>query len=210
MVRRTRQDAEETREHILDAAEQCFRDTGICRTTLQMIATKAGCTRGAIYWHFSGKNGLVKQVVERTPLFLFTEIELVKMRPDPVMALYKCLLEGIKDVEGNRHLRNVIEMTVFRHEYTGMLRDAHISGEDKMGDLFVMIDSVLSDAQKKGIVQTDISTKTLSPAIFYVFMGVLRTIVLMPSDRAKIIHSLSAFNFVFDIVLGNKEVCNAT
>ncbi len=210
MVRRTRQDAKETREHILDAAGQCFRDTGICRTTLQMIATKAGCTRGAIYWHFREKNNLVKQVVERTPLFLFTEIEQVIMRPEPVMALYQCLLRGIKDVEENRHLRNVIEMTVFCHEYTGILSDNNISGEDKISNLFTMIDSVLSDAQKKGMIQTDLSTKTLGLAIFYIFMGVLRTIVLTPSDRAKIIHSLSALDFTFDIALGNKEVCNAT
>ncbi|HAV1568846.1 TPA: TetR family transcriptional regulator [Klebsiella michiganensis] len=210
MVRRTRQEAEETRENILDAAEKCFRDSGICRTTLQMIATKAGCTRGAIYWHFREKNDLLKHVVERTPLFLFTEIEQVKVRPDPVMALYQCLLRGIKDVEGNGHLRNVIEMTVFRHEYTRMLSDDNISGENKMGDLFAMIDSVLSEAREKGRIQTDISTKTLSSAIFYVFVGVLRTIILTPGDRLQILHALSAFDFAFDIALGNKEVCNAT
>lgn len=209
MVRRTRQDAEETREHILDAAEQCFRDAGICRTTLQMIATKAGCTRGAIYWHFREKNDLMKQIVERTPLFLFTEIEQITMCPNPVMALYQCLRRGIKDVEENRHLQNVIEMTVFRHEYNGMLSDNH-SSEDKMANLFAMIDSVLSDAQNKGRIHKNISTKILSLAIFYVFMGLLRTIVLTPGNRNQIIHSLSAFDFAFEIALGNKEVCNAT
>lgn len=209
MVRRSRQDAEETREHILDAAEQCFRDAGICSTTLQMIATKAGCTRGAIYWHFREKNELLKHIVERTPFFLFTEIEQITMCPNPVMALYQCLRRGIKDVKENRHLQNVIEMTVFRYEYNGMLSDNN-SADNKMANLFAMIDSVLSDAQKKGRIHKNISTKILGSAIFYVFMGLLRTIVLTPGNSQQIIHSLAAFDFAFDIALGNKEVCNAT
>ncbi|PJR58065.1 TetR family transcriptional regulator [Raoultella sp. T31] len=165
MVRRTRLDAEETREHILDAAEQCFRDVGICRTTLQMIATKAGCTRGAIYWHFREKNELLNYIVERSPLFLFTEIEQITMCPDPVIALHQCLRRGIKDVEENRHLQNVLEMTLFRHEYNGMLSDNN-SMEDKMANLFAMIDCVLSDARRKGRIPKDISTKILGLAIY--------------------------------------------
>lgn len=148
MARRTKQDAEETREHILDAAEQCFRDSGIYRTTLQMIAMKAGCTRGAIYWHFREKNDLFKQVIERTPLLLFTEVEDLVMRAESVIALRHCLLREIEYVKRNKHLQNVIEMTVFRCEYPDEVNDHDILVGNKMDKLFVMIDSVLSEAQK--------------------------------------------------------------
>lgn len=208
MARRTKQDAEETREHILDAAEQCFRDSGIYRTTLQMIAMKAGCTRGAIYWHFREKNDLFKQVIERTPLLLFTEVEELVMRAESVMALRHCLLREIECVKRNKHLRNVIEMTVFRCEYPEEVNDHDILVGDKMDKLFVMIDSVLSEAQKKGRIHADISTTILSSMIFYVFMGALRSIVMMPNDTLLYRYSQSALDFAFDMAIGNKAVCN--
>ncbi|MGG7445131.1 TetR family transcriptional regulator [Kosakonia oryzendophytica] len=208
MARRTKQDAEETREHILDAAEQCFRDSGIYRTTLQMIAMKAGCTRGAIYWHFREKNDLFKQVIERTPLLLFTEVEDLVMRAESVMALRHCLLREIECVKRNKHLRNVIEMTVFRCEYPDEVNDHDILVGDKMDKLFVMIDSVLSEAQKKGRIHADISTTILSSMIFYVFMGALRSIVMMPNDTLLYRYSQSALDFAFDMAIGNKAVCN--
>lgn len=46
VVRHTKFAAEETRKQILDAAEFCFCETGFSKTTLEMIAARAGCTRG--------------------------------------------------------------------------------------------------------------------------------------------------------------------
>ncbi|WP_348270541.1 TetR family transcriptional regulator [Escherichia coli] len=55
VVRHTKFAAEETRKQILDVAEFCFCETGFSKTTLEMIAARAGCTRGAIYWYFNEK-----------------------------------------------------------------------------------------------------------------------------------------------------------
>ena len=49
MVRRTKADAEATRNSLLDAAECLFQTHGVSRTSLNDIATAAGTTRGAIY-----------------------------------------------------------------------------------------------------------------------------------------------------------------
>ena len=55
MVRRTKEEAQETRNRILDAAERVFVERGVGRSSLNEIATAAGVTRGAIYWHFQDK-----------------------------------------------------------------------------------------------------------------------------------------------------------
>ena len=52
MARRTRDEALETRNTILDTAERVFSERGVSHTTLADIAAAAGVTRGAIYWHF--------------------------------------------------------------------------------------------------------------------------------------------------------------
>lgn len=49
MVRRTKEEAQETRAQIIEAAEKAFYKRGVARTTLADIAELAGVTRGAIY-----------------------------------------------------------------------------------------------------------------------------------------------------------------
>lgn len=50
MIRKTKEDAELTRQHIIDAAREIFLVRGISRTTMAHIAAPAGITRVAVYW----------------------------------------------------------------------------------------------------------------------------------------------------------------
>ena len=55
MVRRTKADAEATRDQLLDAAQTVFYEKGVAGASLAEVAKEAGLTRGAIYWHFGDK-----------------------------------------------------------------------------------------------------------------------------------------------------------
>lgn len=68
MARRTKEEAQATRSHILDTAEQVFERRGVSGTSLNEIAKAAGLTRGAIYWHFEDKAGLFNAMMERATL----------------------------------------------------------------------------------------------------------------------------------------------
>ena len=65
MVRRTKEDAQETRNRILDAAVEVFNRQGVAQTSLNDIAAEAGVTRGAIYWHFANKVALFDAMINR-------------------------------------------------------------------------------------------------------------------------------------------------
>src|SRR5882762_8839730 len=82
MVRRTKEEAQATRNHILDTAEMVFQQHGVSRTTLQQIAAAAGVTRGAIYWHFRDKAELFNAMMERVTLPLEQD---VKASDDPML-----------------------------------------------------------------------------------------------------------------------------
>ena len=64
MARKTKLEAQETRNSLLDAAELLFQERGVSRCSLQDIAQAAGVTRGAIYWHFSNKADLVQALLD--------------------------------------------------------------------------------------------------------------------------------------------------
>lgn len=65
MARKTKTEALETRNQILDAAERVFGERGVARTSLHEIAEGAGLTRGAVYWHFADKYDLLSALWER-------------------------------------------------------------------------------------------------------------------------------------------------
>lgn len=67
-MRRTKAEAEATRKKILDAAERMFYEKGVSDTTLEEVASEAGVTRGAIYWHFANKTDLFLALYEAVPL----------------------------------------------------------------------------------------------------------------------------------------------
>ncbi|HMB16316.1 MAG TPA: TetR family transcriptional regulator, partial [Pelovirga sp.] len=61
-MRRSKEEAQQTRKKIIEAAEDVFFHRGIARTTLEQIARAAGVTRGAIYWNFANKVDLINVV----------------------------------------------------------------------------------------------------------------------------------------------------
>ena len=68
MARRTKEDADATRQALLDAAEAVFYAKGVGRASLAEIAQAAGATRGAIYWHFKDKVDLFNAMMDRVTL----------------------------------------------------------------------------------------------------------------------------------------------
>ncbi|WP_110642372.1 TetR family transcriptional regulator [Salinicola sp. CPA57] len=68
MPKRTKAEAEATREALLDAAEVIFLERGVSRTSLEQIARQAGMTRGAVYWHFKNKSDLFHAMLDRVKM----------------------------------------------------------------------------------------------------------------------------------------------
>lgn len=55
----------ETRERILDAAEQLVLEQGLAGTSVDEILTASGTSKGSFFHHFPSKNDLARALVER-------------------------------------------------------------------------------------------------------------------------------------------------
>ncbi len=64
MARKTAEEAERTRQKILASGAQVFAVSGFSCATLEIIAKQAGLSRGAVYWHFKGKEELLLAVLQ--------------------------------------------------------------------------------------------------------------------------------------------------
>jgi len=58
------QHQQRTHDRLLDAGRTVFLERGFLATTVEEIAARAGYTRGAVYKHFGGKEGIWQAVVE--------------------------------------------------------------------------------------------------------------------------------------------------
>lgn len=102
MARRTKEQAEQTKQALLDTALEMFSQQGISQTSLKSIAAGAEVTHGALYWHFKNRTDLVETLYEERSLpldALFLD-QLQAARQDALVALKDFLLEWFKLVVG--------------------------------------------------------------------------------------------------------------
>ncbi|WP_227624759.1 TetR family transcriptional regulator, partial [Klebsiella pneumoniae] len=94
MARKTKQQARETRQLILDVALRLFSQQGVSSTSLATIAKAAGVTRGAIYWHFKNKSDLFNEIWELSDASISDlEIEYrAKFPNDPLSVIREILV----------------------------------------------------------------------------------------------------------------------
>jgi TetR/AcrR family transcriptional regulator, acrAB operon repressor len=131
MARKTKAGALETRNAILDAAELVFQEHGVSHTSLAEIASVAGVTRGAVYWHFLNKADLFDAMVQR--VFDPLEAKLAELQThatqNPVDALRGMARYFIERVANDPRYLRVLEISWHKCEYVGemaTIRDNHL------------------------------------------------------------------------------------
>lgn len=186
MVRHTKFAAEETRKQILDAAEFCFCETGFSKTTLEMIAVRAGCTRGAIYWYFNEKKDLLRQVIERVPLSLFDELTAIKNGrvSEPVKAMYRCLSRSLIKLQYNVHIRNVIYIVFFCEECPDDIRINFLQKMVDVNNFVKLLCYIFEKGKLYREICSEIRSEALAFLLFSLFTGVVRSCILQPDNKS--------------------------
>ncbi|MBE6462758.1 MAG: TetR family transcriptional regulator [Alphaproteobacteria bacterium] len=63
MARKCKEDAEKTRQAVIESALDVFSEKGYAKATFDEIAARAGFTKGAVYWYFRNKADLVSALI---------------------------------------------------------------------------------------------------------------------------------------------------
>lgn len=123
MARRTKEDAEETRHKLLEAAQRVFAEKGVSSTSLQDIAQAAGVTRGAIYWHFKNKAELFNAMMDSAVLPMEQAMQQIghDAAQDPLTELERALLQTMRSIESDPRTRALFEVATLKVEYVGEL-----------------------------------------------------------------------------------------
>ena len=118
MARSTKAEAQETRNRILDAAQQVFHAQGVSRTSLEDVARVAEVTRGAIYWHFKNKEDLFDAMSQRVrlPLEAMAQASGDASELDPLGQLRSFLIFVLQETATNPQSRMVFDILLLKCE----------------------------------------------------------------------------------------------
>ncbi len=131
MARCTKEDALQTRNALIDAAELVFESRGVAGTALQEVADTAGVTRGAVYWHFKDKVDLFNAMMDRA-ILPFEQQWLVASPDDatePLVRLRSVLCDILRTTATDSRLQRVLAISTQKVEYVGEIngiRDRHL------------------------------------------------------------------------------------
>jgi TetR/AcrR family acrAB operon transcriptional repressor len=119
MARRTKDEALETRNAILDTAERVFSERGVARTSLADVAAAARLTRGAIYWHFQDKADLFCKMVARVSLPMEDAPCQVDhtVAADPLGSIRNMMVTILKRMAKDPQARRVFHIIFHKCEY---------------------------------------------------------------------------------------------
>jgi TetR/AcrR family acrAB operon transcriptional repressor len=183
MVRKTKEEAQATRAGILDAAEHLFHAQGVSRTSLQDIATAAGVTRGAVYWHFKDKIDLFNALMDRVCLPMEEATQALGRDADlPVVpALRTALLSVFERVALDAKLQRFVDIATHKIEYVDELvkvRERRLQIRQRYR---ATLERLLRLAQKRGELRAAPSARQMAIGLHALLDGMIQNWMLDPT-----------------------------
>jgi TetR/AcrR family acrAB operon transcriptional repressor len=178
-MRRTKADAQHTREALLDAAELLFAQRGVSRTSLQEIAKAAGLTRGAVYWHFKDKAELFNAMMERSTLPMEEAVQ--NMDPAPEAALNELVHSACNALHRIAHdprTHRVFDIATHKVEYVDELtgvRQRHLQVHQECQ---AHIRAAFERAQGAGLLQAQADAHLIAMSYHAMIDGLINTWML--------------------------------
>jgi TetR/AcrR family acrAB operon transcriptional repressor len=183
MARKTKEEALETRNHLLDAAEDVFHRAGYARTTLEAVAEAAGLTRGAIYWHFKNKSDLFNAMCERIrlPMEELAAAGVSSDNEDPLGHLRSICILFLTQAATDVHMRKVFDILYNKCEFVDPTDPAYIRQQEAFLNGRARLVKILELAVEKGQLASDVDIP-LAAVMFHAGMDGAMKSWLFASD----------------------------
>lgn len=184
MARCTKEEALETRNRILNAAEDVFHEKGVGRSSLADVASAANVTRGAIYWHFKNKSDLFDAMCERVrlPMESMVEANGEAGGVDPLGQLRATYVFLFQETVRNVHSRKVFDILFNKCEFVGeddpiMIRqhECFLEGSNNL-------ERILQNAIARGQLPADLDVKLAGITLHAQVVGLLKNWLFSPNS----------------------------
>ncbi len=200
MARKTKEDAEKTRQNILDGAFDLFSIKGFTRTTLHEIAAVAGVTRGAIYWHFRDKVDLFMALWKE--IHASAGVRSEDLRLDRVESLEDCKHEIMKYLEHFEiNDRYAVFWDIVRHrtEYTEELEPVMERQRAEQKEILDRMTLMFARLKSHGRLRADVEPAHAALSIAAIVTGIIE---IWLRDREAFPLSQTVFHMIDHVLRG--------
>lgn len=181
MARKTPEEAARTRQCILDAAVEVFVRDGIASATLEQVAQQAGVSRGAIYWHFKGKQDLLQRILDEQA----HPLECAVPADIDFQAGWQRLREDLGESVSEDAPRRLTEIILHKSKRTAASEPIPLRLEQLREAFMRRLQRLLTDAVANGELAAELDI----PAIGEVFQGCVGGLLFeclqCPADAAR-------------------------
>ncbi|WP_235424117.1 multidrug efflux transporter transcriptional repressor AcrR [Citrobacter koseri] len=184
MARKTKQQAQETRQHILDVALRLFSRQGVSSTSLAEIAKAAGVTRGAIYWHFKNKSDLFSEIWELSESNI-GELEIeyqAKFPDDPLSVLREILVHLLEATVTEERRRLLMEIIFHKCEFVGEMAVAQQAQRSICVESYDRIEQTLTHCIKAKMLPGNLMTRRAAILMRGYISGIMENWLFAPQS----------------------------
>jgi len=173
-MRKTKDEAEVTRQKIIEAAIEEFKSKGYDTTRLEDIAEKTGLTRGAIYWHFNNKMDILATLLNEM-LAKFEDMATVfnEREGTAVEKLRHLLVEIFVCHDIDKQLRDTFWVLISEMKNLLSLEEVHRAGAKLREKYVQLILKIVQDGIKDGEIRDDIDPYDIVWSIFFLLKGAI-------------------------------------
>lgn len=202
-MRRTKAEAQATREQLLDAAERLFLAHGLAATSLQDIAREAGVTRGAVYWHFADKVALAEALFQRVDLPLEQVLAEAErdLAADPLAQLRNLAGSAIRLIRDDAPARRAFTILLHSGPFVGELAPLAKRHEESIDDCASRMERLVAAAMATGQLRQDMSSRQAVTALFGLVDGLLRLCTQHEASVARCADAERAIGLLIDGLL---------
>ena len=173
-MRKTKQQAQATKESILLAALKCFSEKGYFNTSLDEIACNANVTRGAVYWHFKNKAEIFDALHEQLhePFTHKILLDLENETEHPINQLKLLCIKLLQDLSENPVKVSTMKL-FFQCDYSGDIAKFKQQHQDKKRQNLDLFEQYFIRAQKNQLINSQTNPKVLTLTLHCFLKGLL-------------------------------------
>ncbi|PZP56831.1 MAG: TetR family transcriptional regulator [Micavibrio aeruginosavorus] len=173
VARKTKEEAKETREAIINAAIDVFYEHGVSKGSLEEIAEAAGVTRGAVYWHFKNKAAIFSAIHDEFHTSVMEGfITQADNSIDPVHDLKEFSGNFLKLLQEDERHKKILSLFSLKCDYSGEMAEFLDEQRLKKMESMKQLEKFFALAQKKGQIEKDRTTELLAVSFFCYMCGI--------------------------------------
>ena len=198
-MRKTKEEAEVTRQAILQSAMDTFYEKGYSKTTFDEIAKRINLTKGAVYWHFRNKPDLIAAIIndyfEKQRAYI-EERQPVIQSFDDIISYF---LHHIHFMLNNENNYKVGFFLICQMEWSeAILQRVSAQIKDIRSYPLQLFKETLTLLQKRGEINPNVNIEELASLSMYMWRGIMSSYISKADPMSLSQMMLRGFDLIMD------------